>query len=76
MTAHNSRNESNNRTANIVWTPSEAGMFAKTVTPATAWREANSSRDNRNITASTAEGRPTTQGHNRPKIVKTSQQQY
>jgi hypothetical protein len=42
MTAHNSRNESNDRTANTVWTPSEAGMFAKTVKPATAWREANS----------------------------------
>jgi hypothetical protein len=26
------------------------GMLAKTVKPATAWREANSSRDNRNIT--------------------------
>ncbi len=32
----------------------------KKVKPATAWREANSSRDNRNITASTAEGRPAT----------------
>jgi len=30
-------------------------MLAKTVKPATAWREANSSRDNKNITASTAE---------------------
>ncbi len=35
-------------------------MLAKTVKPATAWREANSSRDNRNITVSTAEGRPAT----------------
>ncbi len=26
-----SRNESNNRTANTVWTPSKAGMLAKTV---------------------------------------------
>jgi hypothetical protein len=26
------------------------GMLAKTVKPATAWREANSGRDNRNIT--------------------------
>jgi hypothetical protein len=66
MTAHNSRNASNsrnvsnNRTANTVWTQSKAGMLAKTVKPATAWREANSSRDNRNITASTAEGRPAT----------------
>ncbi len=58
--ASNSRNDSNNRTANIVWTPSKAEMLAKTVKPATAWREANSSRDNRNITASTAEGRPAT----------------
>jgi hypothetical protein len=33
-------------------------MLAKTVKPATAWREANCSRDNRNITASTLEGRP------------------
>ena len=69
-TAHNSRNasssrnESNNRTANTVWRPIKAGMLAKTVKPATAWRETNSSRDNRNITASTAEGRPAT-----PEIV-------
>jgi hypothetical protein len=54
MTAHNSRNESNNRTANTVWTPSKAVMLAKPVKPATARREANSSRDNMNITASTA----------------------
>ncbi len=66
MTAHNirnasnSRNEINNRTANTVWTPSKAGMLAKTVKPATALREANSNRDNKNITASTAEGRPAT----------------
>ena len=66
MTAHNSRkasnnrNERNNRTANTVWTPPKAGMLAKTVKLATAWREANSTRDNRNITASTAEGRPRT----------------
>jgi hypothetical protein len=64
MTAHNSRNEShsrnvsNNRTANTVCTHSKAGMLVKTVKSATAWREANSNRDNRNITASTAEGRP------------------
>ncbi len=66
MTAHisrnasNSRNVSNTRTANTVWMQSKSGMLAKTVKPATAWREANSSRDNRNTTASTAEGRPTT----------------
>jgi hypothetical protein len=53
MTAHNSRNEShsrnvsNNRTANTVSTHSKAGMLAKTVKSATAWREANSSRGNR-----------------------------
>jgi hypothetical protein len=40
----------------------------KTVKPATAWREANSSRDNRNITASTAEGRPETT--RMPKIIR------
>ncbi len=81
MTAHNSRNasnsrnESNNRTGHTVWTPSKAGMFAKTVKQATAWREANSSRyDNRNITASTAEGRPATTRIS--EIVETSQQQY
>jgi hypothetical protein len=50
--------------------PSKAGMVAKTVKPATAWREANSSRDNRNITVSTAEGRPTTTRI--PEIVATS----
>jgi hypothetical protein len=77
MTAHNSRNasnsrnDSNNRTANIV---SKAGMLAKTVKPTTAWREANSSRDNRNIIASTAEGRPATVTIT--EIVETSQQQY
>ncbi len=66
MTAHNSRtasssrNVSNNRTTNTGWTQSKAGMLAKTLKPATAWRVANSSRDNRNITASTAEGRPGT----------------
>jgi hypothetical protein len=49
-------------------------MLAKTVKLATAtsWREANSSRDNRNITASTAEGRPETT--RMPEIVETSQQ--
>jgi hypothetical protein len=46
----------------------------KTVKWATAWREANGSRDNRNITASTAEGRPATT--RMPEIVETSQQQY
>jgi hypothetical protein len=35
-------------------------MLAKTVKPATAWREANSNRDNRNISSSTAKGRPAT----------------
>jgi hypothetical protein len=64
MTAHNSRNAShsrnvsNNRTANTVCMHSKAGMLAKTVKSAKAWREANSSRDNMNITVSTAEGRP------------------
>ncbi len=53
MTAHNSRkarnstNESNNRTANTVWAPAKAGMPAQTK-PATAEREANSNRNNRN----------------------------
>jgi hypothetical protein len=49
-------------------------MLVKTVKPATAWREANSSIDNRNITGSTAEGRPKTTMT--PEIVQTSQQQY
>jgi hypothetical protein len=80
MTAHNSknasnsRNESNNRAANTVWTPLKAEMLAKTVKPATACRETNSSRDNRSITASTAEGRPAKT--RMPEIVETSQQQY
>jgi hypothetical protein len=52
----------------------KAGMFAKTVKPATSWREANSSRDNRNITTSTAEGRPIPT--RMPEVVETSQQQY
>jgi hypothetical protein len=37
--------------------PVKAGMLAKKVKLATAWREANCSRENKNITASTAEGR-------------------
>jgi hypothetical protein len=68
MDAHNSRNKSNIRTANT------AGMLAKTMKPTTAWSEANSSRGNRNITASTSEGRPATT--RMPYIVETSQQQY
>ncbi len=48
-------------------------MLAKTMKPATAWREANSSRDNGNIKASAAEGRPETT--RMPEIVETSQQQ-
>jgi hypothetical protein len=47
---------------------------SKIVKPATAWSEANSSGDNRNTTASTAEGRPTTT--RMPEIVETSQRQY
>ncbi len=60
-----------------------AGMLAKTVKPPTAWREAkqhrgrptawreaNSSKDNRNITESTAEGRPATA--RMPEIVETT----
>jgi hypothetical protein len=79
MTIHNSRNpsnyrnKSNNRTATTVWTPPKAGILAKTVKPTTTWREAKRSRDNRNITASTAEGRPLTT--RMPEIVETSQQQ-
>jgi hypothetical protein len=49
-------------------------MLAKTVKSTTAWREANSSRDNRNITASTAEGRPAKA--RMPEIQKTNHQQY
>jgi hypothetical protein len=43
--ASNSKNKSNNRTANTVWPPAYAGMLAKAVRPATAFREANYSRD-------------------------------
>jgi hypothetical protein len=57
-----------------IWTPSKAGMLAKKVKPASAWSEANSSRDNRNITASAAEWRPATTRV--PEIVEASQQQY
>jgi hypothetical protein len=78
MTQYHDRSQqqelSNKKTANSVWTPLNAGMRAKTVKPARAWREANSSRDNRNIiTASTAEGRPATT--RMQEIVETSQQQ-
>ncbi len=55
---------------------SEAGMLEKTVKPTTAWGEANCSRDNRKITASTAEGRPITTRMPEIHIVETSQQQY
>jgi hypothetical protein len=52
-------------------------MLAKTLKLATAWREASSSRDNKNITASTAEGRPpTTRMPEFPEIIETTQQQY
>jgi hypothetical protein len=80
MTAHNSRNASNsrnvsnNRTANPVWTQSKAEMLAKTVKLVTAGTEANSSRDSRNIKASTAKGRPAIA--RMPAIVKINQQQY
>ncbi len=49
MTAHNSgnasnsRNESNNRTANTLWTPEKAGMLAKVVK--LECRKGNYSRD-------------------------------
>jgi hypothetical protein len=49
-------------------------MLAKTVKPAAAWREANSSKDNRNITMSTVEGIPSTA--RMPEMVQTIQQQY
>jgi hypothetical protein len=49
-------------------------MLAKTAKPARAWREANSSRDNRNITAFRSEGRSATT--RMPEIVETSQQLY
>jgi hypothetical protein len=63
MIAHNSRNASNSRKESNIRTTNTAyghHILVKTVKPATAWREANSSRDNRNTTASTAEGRPAT----------------
>jgi hypothetical protein len=46
----------------------------KTLKPTTVWREANSSRDNSNITASKAEGRPATT--RMPETVETCQQHY
>jgi hypothetical protein len=48
MTAHNSRNASNNRnksdyrTANTVWMPSKAGMLLKSEMTAAAWTTASS----------------------------------
>jgi hypothetical protein len=41
ITAHNSRNESSNKTANTKRMPAKAGILAKVVKPATACREAN-----------------------------------
>jgi hypothetical protein len=49
-------------------------MLGKPVKPATAWRVADSSRDNRKITASTAEGISETE--RMLDIVETNQQQY
>jgi hypothetical protein len=49
-------------------------MLAKTVKLVTAGTEANSSRDSRNIKASTAKGRPAIA--RMPAIVKINQQQY
>jgi hypothetical protein len=49
-------------------------MLAKTVKTATAWRVANSSRDNRKITTSTAEGISATA--RMLDTVETNQQQY
>jgi hypothetical protein len=43
--AHNSRHESNNRTADTIYTPAKPGMLAKVVNPPAACREANYSRD-------------------------------
>ncbi len=45
MTAHNSRNESNSKTASRVGTPTTAGMLAKVMKPATACREDNNNID-------------------------------
>jgi len=50
------------------------GCLQKTLKPTTVWREANSSRDNSNITASKAEGRPATT--RMPETVETCQQHY
>jgi hypothetical protein len=58
----------------LVWMQATAMMLAKTMKPAAEWREANSCKDNRNITVSTAEGIPSTA--RMPEIVQTSQQQY
>jgi hypothetical protein len=47
--ASNSRNESNSRTANIVGTPTIAGMLAKVMKPATACRENTNNIDTINM---------------------------
>jgi hypothetical protein len=54
MTAHsrnasNSRNESNNRTANTVWMPAKAGMLFKSEMTVAAWREDNNIIDTINM---------------------------
>jgi hypothetical protein len=53
MIAHNSRNESNNRIANTIWTPAKAVMLAKVVKGRDNYRRDTvkiSIRDNRHIT--------------------------
>ncbi len=74
MTAHNSRNEATTGPPTQYEGHQKKGILANTVKPAIAWREANSSRNNRNVIPSTEEGRTATT--RMPEIVETSQQQY
>jgi hypothetical protein len=80
MTPHNSRNasnrsnESNIRTANTVWTPSKAGILAKKVKPATAWRRPTVAETIGTSQRQQQKGDPAIT--RLPEIVETSQQQY
>jgi hypothetical protein len=74
MTAYNSRNAA---TAGMdrqhIWTHPKAEMLVNSEA-SNSMERGQQSKDNRNITASTAEGRPITT--RMPEIVETSQQQY
>ncbi len=71
--AKKSRNESNNRTAIRVGTPTRAGMLAKLVKLATACREANNNMESESDIIATAVEKPATFSRNASNSNRTSQ---